>query len=93
MSTCREDMRRAWERIYSFPTQRLETRFGTIEYAQGGQGPSSSGCPMGCSDVTWIASTRGGETSCPGIPIIAPSWFGYLGSTLPAGRRPDQAEA
>jgi hypothetical protein len=33
MSTYREDMRRAWDRINSFPTQRLQTRFGTIEYA------------------------------------------------------------
>jgi hypothetical protein len=33
MATYREDMRRAWERIDSFPTQRLQTRFGTIEDA------------------------------------------------------------
>ena len=39
MSAYREDMSRAWDRINSFPTQRLETRFGTIEYADQGDGP------------------------------------------------------
>jgi len=38
MATYREDMRRAWERINSFPTRRLQTRFGTIEYADQGEG-------------------------------------------------------
>jgi hypothetical protein len=28
VATNREDMRRAWDRINSFPTQRLDTRFG-----------------------------------------------------------------
>ena len=28
VATYREDMRRAWDRINSFPTQRLDTRFG-----------------------------------------------------------------
>jgi hypothetical protein len=39
VATYREDMRRAWERINSFPTQGLETRFGTIEYADTGAQP------------------------------------------------------
>jgi Polyketide cyclase / dehydrase and lipid transport len=34
----RQDMRRAWDRIDSFPTRRLQTRFGTIEYADEGEG-------------------------------------------------------
>jgi hypothetical protein len=38
MAAYREDMRRAWERINSSPTQRLQTRFGTIEYADQGEG-------------------------------------------------------
>jgi len=38
MSAYREDMRRAWDRINSFPTKRLETRLGTIEYADQGDG-------------------------------------------------------
>jgi hypothetical protein len=38
MATYREDMRRAWDRINSFPTQRLETRLGTIAYADQGEG-------------------------------------------------------
>jgi hypothetical protein len=38
MAPNREDMHRAWNRINSFPTQRLATRFGTIEYADRGEG-------------------------------------------------------
>lgn len=38
MTTYREDPRRAWDRINSLPTQRLETHFGTIEYADQGDG-------------------------------------------------------
>jgi hypothetical protein len=38
VATYREDMRRAWDRINSFPAQRLETRFGTIECADQGEG-------------------------------------------------------
>ena len=33
MATYREDMRRTWDRIDFVPQQRLQTRFGTIEYA------------------------------------------------------------
>ena len=29
----RRDMQRAWNRIHAVPTQRLQTRFGTVEYA------------------------------------------------------------
>ncbi len=56
MATYREDLRLAWNRINSFPTDRLETRFGTVEYghrpvslrllrldAPGGCHPSQSG--------------------------------------------------
>ena len=38
MATYREDMRKAWERINLFPTQRLQTRLGTVEYADQGEG-------------------------------------------------------
>ena len=38
MATYRRDMRRAWDRINSFPAQRLPTRFGFIQYADQGEG-------------------------------------------------------
>ena len=38
VSQYREDMRRAWDRINAVPAGRLETRFGTIQYAEKGQG-------------------------------------------------------
>jgi pimeloyl-ACP methyl ester carboxylesterase len=94
MATYREDMRRAWERIDSFPTQRLQTRFGTIEYADQGEGLPllvSHGV-LGChvdTDHGWWKNLPG-----PGFRAIGPSRFGYFGSTLPAGATPaDQADA
>lgn len=94
MSTYREDMRRAWDRINSFPTQALQTRFGTIEYADQGEGLPllvSHGV-LGChvdTDHGWWANLPG-----PGFRVICPSRFGYFGSTLPAGATPaDQADA
>src|SRR5512132_3300427 len=87
-------MRRAWDRINSFPTQRLETRFGTIEYADQGEGVPllvSHGV-LGChvdTDHGWWADLAG-----PGFRVIGPSRFGYFGSTLPKGATPaDQADA
>jgi pimeloyl-ACP methyl ester carboxylesterase len=94
LATYREDMRRAWNRINSFPTRGLETRFGTIEYADHGQGLPllvSHGV-LGChvdSVGTWWATLPG-----PGFRVIAPSRFGYFGSTLPERATPsDQADA
>ena len=94
MSAYREDMRRAWDRINSFPTQRLETRFGTIEYADQGDGPpllvshGVLGCHVDTVGTGW-ASLPG-----PGFRVIGPSRFGYFGSTLPEGGTPaDQADA
>lgn len=94
MASYREDMRRAWKRINSFPTQRLQTRFGTIEYADQGEGVPllvSHGV-LGChvDDVDgWWADLPG-----PGFRVIGPSRFGYFGSTLPKGATPaDQADA
>jgi hypothetical protein len=34
VSRYRKDMRRAWNRINAVPAGKLETRFGTIEYAE-----------------------------------------------------------
>jgi pimeloyl-ACP methyl ester carboxylesterase len=94
MSTYRQDMRSAWDRINAFPTQRLETRFGTIEYADQGEGVPllvSHGV-LGCHVATvegWWADLPG-----PGFRVIGPSRFGYFGSTLPEGATPaDQADA
>jgi hypothetical protein len=72
VATYREDMRRAWERINSFHTQRLETRFGTIEYADRGEGVPlvvSHGV-LGCHVDTvdgWWAGLPG-----PGFRVIGP---------------------
>ena len=94
MATYREDMRRAWERINSFPAQRLETRSGTIEYAGRGEGVPllvSHGV-LGCHVDTvdgWWADLPGS-----GFRVIGPSRFGYFGSTLPTDATPaDQADA
>ena len=94
MATYREDMRRAWERINSFPTQRLKTRSGTIEYADRGEGVPllvSHGVLGSHVDTVdgWWADLPG-----PGFRVIGPSRFGYFGSTLPKDATPaDQADA
>src|SRR2546430_4820431 len=73
---------------------RLETRFGTIEYADRGEGVPllvSHGV-LGCHVDTvdgWWAGLLG-----PGFRVIGPSRFGYFGSTLPKDATPaDQADA
>jgi pimeloyl-ACP methyl ester carboxylesterase len=94
MSAYREDIGRAWARIESFPTQRLETRFGVIEYADHGDGVpllvahGVLGCHVDAIDSRWA------ELHGPGVRVIAPSRFGYFGSTLPADATPaGQADA
>jgi pimeloyl-ACP methyl ester carboxylesterase len=94
MTTYREDMRRAWERVNSVPAQRLETRFGTIEYADQGEGTpllvshGVLGSHVESFDGWWS------KLSGPGFRVIAPSRFGYFGSTLPDAASPaDQADA
>jgi hypothetical protein len=88
VATYREDMRKAWERINLFPTQRLETRLGTIEYADQGQGTpllvshGVLGCHVDTVD-SWWANLPGS-----GFGVIGPSRFGYFGSTLPKGATP-----
>jgi pimeloyl-ACP methyl ester carboxylesterase len=94
MTAYRDDMRRAWARIDFFPTERLQTRLGTIEYADHGQGRSLLvahgvlGCHVDAVDSRW-AGLHG-----PGFRVIAPSRFGYFGSTMPDDATPaDQADA
>jgi hypothetical protein len=88
MATCREDMRWSWERISSFPTRRLETRFGTIEFADHDLRLPllASHGVLGChvdSVESWRANLTGDS-----FRIIAPSRFGCSGSTLPKSAIP-----
>jgi pimeloyl-ACP methyl ester carboxylesterase len=92
-SSYRQDMRRAWSRIAAIPTGRLETRFGTVEYAERGTGRpvlvshGVFGCHADGVDG-WFTQMLG-----EGFRIVAPSRFGYFGSTLPPHATPaDQAE-
>ena len=94
MGSYRDETRRAWQRINSFPTQRLETRFGTIEFADHGEGlpllvsHGVLGCHVDSVDSWWARLT--GDS----FRVIAPSRFGYLGSTLPRRASPaEQADA
>jgi pimeloyl-ACP methyl ester carboxylesterase len=94
MTTYQSDMQRAWDRINSVAAGRLQTRFGTIQYAEKGEGlpllvsHGVLGSHVDGVDGWW--STLWG----PGFRIIAPARFGYFDSTLPPGTTPaDQANA
>src|SRR5215207_3019271 len=86
-------MQRAWERIAAVPTGTLETRLGTMEYAERGAGLPVLVCHgvLGChADGVdgWWTNLLG-----EGNRVIAPARFGYFGSTLPPNATPaDQAE-
>lgn len=73
MTTYRQDMRRAWERINSFPTQRLQTRFGTIEYADQGEGlpllvsHGVLGCHLDTVDGWWAVLPGPGFRGPPDV--------------------------
>jgi pimeloyl-ACP methyl ester carboxylesterase len=90
----RQDMQRAWERIAAAPTGKLETRLGTVEYAERGVGlpilvaHGVLGCHADGVDGWWTRML-GGE-----YRVIAPARFGYFGSTLAKNATPaDQADA
>ena len=94
MGRYRQDMRRAWSRIAAIPTGKLETRLGTVEYAERGTGlpvlvcHGVFGCHADGVDGWWTRMLGNG------FRVIAPSRFGYFGSTLPPQATPaDQAEA
>ena len=94
MTTYRSDMQRAWDRINTVSAGRLQTRFGTIQYADKGQGlpllvsHGVLGCHVDGVDGWW--STLWGS----GFRTIAPARFGYFDSTLPPDATPaDQADA
>jgi pimeloyl-ACP methyl ester carboxylesterase len=89
----RQDMRRAWNRIAGIPTGKLETRLGTVEYTERGRGlpvlvgHGVFGCHADAVDGWWTRML--GEE----FRVVAPSRFGYFGSTLPPQATPaDQAE-
>jgi hypothetical protein len=88
MITYRRDMQRAWDRINSVAAGRLQTRFGTIQYAEKGEGlpllvsHGVLGCHVNGVDGWW--SNLWG----PGFRIIAPTRFGYFDSTLPPDGTP-----
>jgi pimeloyl-ACP methyl ester carboxylesterase len=94
MGRYRQDMRRAWSRIAAIPTGKLQTRFGTVEYAERGAGLPVLVCHgvFGChADGVggWWTRMLG-----EGFRMLAPSRFGYFGSTLSPDAKPaDQAEA
>jgi pimeloyl-ACP methyl ester carboxylesterase len=93
-SRYRQDMQRAWSRIAAVPTGKLETRLGTVEYAEQGAGQPVLVCHgvFGChaDGVQGWWTRMLGE----GFRVIAPSRFGYFGSTMPPHATPaEQAEA
>lgn len=88
----RRDLTAARVRLSAVGRRRVDTFFGTVEYAESGVGDPvlvSHGIFHGCDGG--LLSVR---PLLPRHRIIAPSRFGYLGSELPAGASPqDQADA
>jgi pimeloyl-ACP methyl ester carboxylesterase len=89
----RVDLDAAYARLAAVERSVLLTRFGAIEYAERGSGEpllsihgSFGGCDSG------LVSLRG--LIPPDRRVVAPSRFGYLGSTIPPRASPaDQADA
>jgi pimeloyl-ACP methyl ester carboxylesterase len=90
--TYRNDMATAWRHLDAVDKKWVTTPYGTVEYADSGTGEPvlvSHGIFHGCDGG--LLSVR---DILPGRRVIAPSRFGYLGSTVPAGASPeDQADA
>jgi pimeloyl-ACP methyl ester carboxylesterase len=93
MTRYRRDLDAARRRLAARERHSIQTRYGWIEYAERGQGPPLLFCHMlfGGFDV----GLGGAEAYLgDGFRVIAPSRFGYLGSSVPAGGTPaDQADA
>lgn len=94
MSDYRRDIEAARRRLAIRERRSIqEPRFGGIEYAEWGEGPTVilSHPLFGGFDVgSGLAETYVGG----GYRFVAPSRFGYLGSSLPSGAMPaDQADA
>ena len=88
----RRELAAAWARLEAVDRRVVATPFGDVEYAEVGNGEPLlliHGLFHGCD---------GGLLSTDGLPrdrrVIAPSRFGYLGSSLPPGATPaTQADA
>ncbi len=79
----RLDRDAAYERLAAVDRTTVVTRFGTVEYAEHGSGEpllAIHGFFGGCDEA--LLSLRG---LAAGRRAIAPSRFGYLGSSMPAG--------
>jgi pimeloyl-ACP methyl ester carboxylesterase len=93
MSRYRRDLEAARGRLATREQYSIQTPYGSVQYAERGQGPpllfshplvGGFDVGLGCAEP-WIGD---------GFRVIAPSRFGYLGSSLPAGGLPaDQADA
>jgi pimeloyl-ACP methyl ester carboxylesterase len=93
MTRYRHDVDAARRRLAAREHHAIQTPYGSVQYAERGQGPpllfshplvGGFDVGLGCAEP-WI-----GE----GFRVIAPSRFGYLGSSLPQGGLPaDQADA
>jgi pimeloyl-ACP methyl ester carboxylesterase len=93
MTRYRIDIEAARRRLAAREHHTIQTRYGSVQYAEHGQGPpllfshplvGGFDLGLGCAE-SWIGD---------GFRVIAPSRFGYLGSSLPPGVMPaDQADA
>jgi pimeloyl-ACP methyl ester carboxylesterase len=93
MTRYRRDIEAARRRLAARQHHSIQTPYGSVQYAEQGQGPpllfshplvGGFDVGLGCAE-TWIGD---------GFRVIAPSRFGYLGSSLPQGILPaDQADA
>ena len=80
---CRLDLQAAYARLAAVDRTAVMTRFGTVEYAERGSGEPLlaihgffGGCDEALLSLGGLAADR---------RAIAPSRFGYLGSSMPAG--------
>src|SRR5512132_520923 len=93
MTRYRTDIEAARRRLAAREHHSIQTPYGSVQYAEHGQGPpllfshplvGGFDVGLGCAD-TWVGD---------GFLVIAPSRFGYLGSSLPPSATPaDQADA
>jgi pimeloyl-ACP methyl ester carboxylesterase len=93
MTRYQTDIEAARRRLAAREHHSIQTPYGSVQYAEHGQGPpllfshplvGGFDVGLGCAE-SWIGD---------GFRVIAPSRFGYLGSSLPPGVMPaDQADA
>lgn len=88
----RRDLGAARSRLAAVDRRAVPTNWGPVEYAEQGFGKPLlvlHGIFGGCD-----SALLGVRDTCPDRRVIAPSRFGYLGSSLPPGATPaDQADA